>query len=209
MNGITWKCQIQNVYGYLKSVTFLHIVQFLTWLLFLQSTSVTRPFSHGYHLSYKRKCKVINLSSYVATYRFLTFTTQQAKGVTKSDPETMRGFTGVEFSPGEMYTQTVTNRRTKKRPFPHTLSTVGGSEKVTLGQLNPQRPARTDIKWSSQNTRQTSKSRKETRTNSRGTPLRTVIVRDSLIKNHLPSSSLKTWSQQISPKSEALSQVKF
>lgn len=81
----------------------------------------------------------------MAIYRFLTFTTQQAKGVRKSDPETMGGFTGVEFSPGEMHTQTVTNRGTKKRPFPHTLPTVGGSEKVTLGQLNPQRPARKDI----------------------------------------------------------------
>lgn len=81
----------------------------------------------------------------MVTDRFLTFTTQQAKGVRKSDPETMRGFTGVAFSPGEMHTQTVTNRGTKKRPFPHTLPTVGGSEKVTLGQLNPQHPARTDI----------------------------------------------------------------
>lgn len=71
----------------------------------------------------------------MATYRFLKFTTQQAEG----------GFTGVEFSPGEMHVQTVTNRGTKKRPFPHTLSTDGGSEKVTLGQLNPQRPARMDI----------------------------------------------------------------
>lgn len=78
-------------------------------------------------------------------YTFLTFTTQRAKGVRKSDPETMRGFTGVEFSPGKMHTQSVTNRGTKKQPFPNTLPTVGGSEKVTLGQLNPQRPAHTDI----------------------------------------------------------------
>lgn len=59
------------------------------------------------YFSAHRTVSYLQSNSFIFIRGNLTFTTQQAKGVRKSDPEKMRGFTGVEFSPGERHTQTV------------------------------------------------------------------------------------------------------
>ena len=55
---------------------------------------------------------------------------QKTKGVGESNSETVRSFTIIVIPFGEIHTQTIIKRRSKKSPLPYAPSAIGGSEKI-------------------------------------------------------------------------------